>query len=102
MARALIALLVIRVLAAPIASRPDGHRLHTNQRFVFRVCAWSAPRLQQARPAGLEALPRIPADAEGRGPARPGGLVTRSRLTRFRALAARPPSPVALSDRARC
>jgi hypothetical protein len=44
MSRILILLLILRVLAAPIAARPDSYRPHSKTGFIVRVCAWPAHR----------------------------------------------------------
>jgi hypothetical protein len=47
MTRALVVLLVLRVVAAPIAARPDPPTPSAGHPFVFRKCAWPAPRPQR-------------------------------------------------------
>jgi hypothetical protein len=44
MTRVLILLLILRVLAAPIAARPDSYRPHPKDGFIVRVCAWPVHR----------------------------------------------------------
>jgi len=71
----LIALLVLRVLAAPIAARPEPPRPPSTSRFIARVCAWPASRPQRfIAPAASARKPR----AAGR--ASSGDLLPLSRL----------------------
>jgi hypothetical protein len=52
--RVLIALLTLRVLAAPVAARPDAPKPTSQDRFIVRVCAWparSTPVAQGATPS---------------------------------------------------
>src|SRR5689334_11912916 len=49
----LIALLVLRVLAAPVALRPDLAETSTSDRFIVRVCVWPAQRPQGATTMSL-------------------------------------------------
>jgi hypothetical protein len=44
MTRLLIALLILRVIAAPITLRPVSYRPQAKDGFVVRVCAWPAQR----------------------------------------------------------
>lgn len=44
MTRILVLLLILRVLAAPIAARPDSYRPHPKAGFIVRVCAWPVQR----------------------------------------------------------
>ena len=49
MARTLVILLLtLRVLAAPLAMRPEPFRNPSNYRLVVRVCAWPAQRPQRS------------------------------------------------------
>src|SRR3954468_16177032 len=48
MTRILIALLTLRVLAAPVAARPDTPHSPSAHRFIVRICAWPAQRPQRA------------------------------------------------------
>jgi hypothetical protein len=51
--RIVISLLFLRVLAAPIAARPDTDRPPSTDRFIVRVCAWPAQRPQRSTSASL-------------------------------------------------
>jgi hypothetical protein len=51
--RILISLLILRVLAAPIAARPDTPKPPSNDRFIVRVCAWPAQRPQRLTSASI-------------------------------------------------
>jgi len=42
--RILIALLILRVLAVPVAARPDSSPSPSAHRFIVRICAWPAQR----------------------------------------------------------
>jgi hypothetical protein len=46
MTRILISLLFLRMLAAPIAARPDTPKPPSTDRFIVRFCAWPAQRPQ--------------------------------------------------------
>jgi hypothetical protein len=47
MTRILIFLLILRVLAAPIAARPNCYRPLSKTGFIVRVCVWPAQRPQR-------------------------------------------------------
>jgi hypothetical protein len=104
--RAVVALLVLRVLAAPIASRPDNYRLRTTHRFVARVCTWPAQRPQRSIPVASWDMPRFlgmgrtSAGDRRRSDTRldPGP----SRSARHEAAGLRVASSALLTDRARC
>src|SRR6476646_3061360 len=109
MARILIVLLVLRVVAAPIALRPDTPRHSTNDRFVVRVCSWPVQRA--LRPASFASLIVRPRGAAGgrasdwfpsprhqaRGEFQPQAILSRSRLW-----SATNTPPVHLTDCPRC
>lgn len=44
MRTSVILLLTVRVLASPLALRPESLRVPSNYRFVVRICAWPALR----------------------------------------------------------
>lgn len=52
-ARILVALLVLRVVAAPAAARPDPPRPPSHARFIVRVCSWPAQRPQRVTTPAL-------------------------------------------------
>ena len=84
-----ILLLTVRVLAAPLAMRPEPFKTPANYRLVARVCAWPAQRPQ--RSLSLTSLAPCfrgggPDNAEGRGhgPVPPNLLsLSRARLSRL-------------------
>src|SRR3954447_10149428 len=53
MARCLILLLVLRMIAAPLALRPGSPASGSNSHYIVRVCAWPAQRLQRTPPVAL-------------------------------------------------
>jgi hypothetical protein len=58
-----IVLVTVRVVAAPLAMRPESPRYASKYRLVARVCAWPAQRLE--RPISAASLvPRF----KGKGP----------------------------------
>ena len=109
MARILITLLVLRVLAAPIAARPDITWPTSHGRFIVRVCSWPAQRpMRVTTPAVLVRRSRCPADgltsfrlppSQLRGP---DPFSARAALARFALGSSRNKSPVHLSDCPRC
>ncbi len=103
--RSLVFLLVLRMIAAPIAARPDLPKPSDHGRFVARVCAWPAQRPQRPASAWI-AQTREGGSNRDAGPGRflrrgalaPNAL-TRARLSR---LARRHGTSVRLSDCPRC
>ena len=65
-----ILLLTLRILASPLAMRPESPRTPANYRVVTRICAWPAQRPQRCLSA-TSLVPyfggRFPESAEGRG-----------------------------------
>jgi hypothetical protein len=64
-----ILLLTLRMLASPLAMRPESPRTPANYRLVTRICAWPAPAPQRCLSA-TSLVPyfggRFPESAEGR------------------------------------
>jgi hypothetical protein len=103
--RVLVALLVLRVLASPIAARPDSPRPPSNDRFIVRLCAWPAQRVQRFN--SKEVLsPRTPGDLRPyRTPMEPASTLdrlARAHLTRLSLLAAANKHLIHLFDAPRC
>jgi len=42
--RILVAFLILRIFAAPVAARPDAARSLNEHRFIVRICAWPVQR----------------------------------------------------------
>jgi hypothetical protein len=73
MMRILIFLLILRVLAAPIAARPDCYRPLSKTGFIIRVCMWPAQGPQRLT-ASSTSLPSE--DSRGQGERMHGFLST--------------------------
>jgi hypothetical protein len=107
MTRILIALIVLRVLAAPISARPDLPKAPSDARFIVRVCAWPAQRAQR-----LSASASLVSRFSGRGawvsrPSAPSyprlaSLWTLGRLSLRLPPFYRDPSALRLLDSPRC
>src|SRR4051812_24411057 len=53
MARALFIFLILRMVASPLALRPESPGPRSNFRFVVRVCAWPDQRFQRTPSASV-------------------------------------------------
>jgi hypothetical protein len=105
MTRILFLLIVLRMLAAPVALRPDAPKAPIYHRFIVRMCAWPAHRPQRinaaehlvSRPDGDDRRARADLDRASR---------TRSAVPLIRGylslLVRRTPHTVHLSDCPRC
>ncbi len=108
MTRILILLLILRVLAAPIAARPDSYRPHPKAGFIVRVCAWPAQRPQHSNGSAM----RVPDDGGhghgGNNAAFPGtsaralAFLTRARLFHRVVLSFHDPGSYRPIDSPRC
>jgi len=108
MTRILILLLVLRVLAAPIAARPDSYRPHSKAGFIVRVCAWPAQRPQRSNTSAIS-VPGYGGRGYGGNTARFAGttartlaFLTRARLFHRVVLSFHDPSSLRLIDSPRC
>ena len=108
MSRILIFLLILRVLAAPIAARPDSYRPHSKTGFIVRICAWPAERSQRLNGSAI----RVPGYG-GRGhggnttvfsgtSARAVALLTRAQVFHRIVLSFHNPSSLRPIDTPRC
>src|SRR6185437_3481300 len=82
--RVLTVLLALRVVAAPIAARPDAPTSSASHRFVIRKCSWPVQRPYRATAASI-LRPSLP--GHGAGPER--GAIMRHPSYRLDVLARR-------------
>jgi hypothetical protein len=88
-----ILLLTLRVLASPLAMRPDSSRTPTTYHLVARVCSWPAQRPQRALSALSFAASFLPKGPDhGAGPGR--GFETPKDLSLTGAASSRLVSPL--------
>jgi hypothetical protein len=88
-----ILLLTLRVLASPLAMRPESPRFPTNYRLIARVCAWPALRPQRSiSPTSLVPRCRCKGPNSGQDPDYAFG--PRSLLSSARAMLTRLIGPV--------
>jgi hypothetical protein len=106
--RILTLLLVLRVLAAPIAARPDSYRPHPKSGFIVRVCAWPAQRPQHSN-ASVMSVPDYGGRGHGGNTARfPGtsaralSFLTRARVFHRVVLSFHDPGSYRIIDSPRC
>jgi len=105
--RILTILLVLRVLASPIALSPESHPA-PHGRYIARVCVWPAQRPYRLSPAE-SILPRFARDGyDALAPWRPAcaadsaGPLTRAALSGSVGFVRSPSPSVRLSDCPRC
>ncbi len=103
--RILILLLLFRVLAAPIAARPESHRPYAKAGFIVRVCAWPARASMYSAVGSPEYDDRLPGgDAAEFLPAsaRAIAFLTRARVFHWVVLRYHDPSSCRIRDSLRC
>ena len=105
MTRTVVVLIILRMIAAPVAMRPDAPTAASNHRFVVRVCTWPVPRpLRQASQLVLPGSAPDDRKTMTGQPPRPGLVdrLTRSRVTERTPVADSRRASVHLSDCPRC